>query len=100
MPVFAAIYDYDASDDARRAELLGEHRAWLTGIDRDGALLEAGVLPARPGSIIVVTAADDADAAALFDADPFHIAGLVEHRAISEWNVRWGVVSAAAARSH
>lgn len=95
MPAFAAIYDYDPAGDQQRGELLGEHRAWLAELDNAGTLLEAGVLPDRPGSIIAVVAADLEGAVNVFDADPYWRTELVANRAISEWNVRWGVVAAA-----
>lgn len=99
MTVYAAIYEYNTANAAARAQLLTEHRGWLTALKSAGSLYEAGVLADRPGAILAFEFDSLDEATTALDADPFYAAGLVEGRSISEWRVGWGVVAAAASAS-
>jgi uncharacterized protein YciI len=52
------------------AEVLEAHAAHLAELDRGGRLVLAGVVPERPGGLIVVRVANLADAKAVADEDP------------------------------
>jgi uncharacterized protein YciI len=51
-------------------EVLGAHAAHLAELDRDGRLVLAGLVPERPGGLIVLRVANLTDARAVADEDP------------------------------
>jgi uncharacterized protein YciI len=51
-------------------EVLGSHAAHLAELDRDGRLVLAGLVPERPGGLIVLRVASLADAKAIAEEDP------------------------------
>ena len=51
-------------------EVLGAHAAHLAKLDRDGRLVLAGLVPERPGGLIVLRVASLADAKAIAEEDP------------------------------
>lgn len=62
-------------------ELLPEHLDYQVALEREGRLFGAGPIFEDGGSVptggmIILRAADEDDARAIADADPFHIAGL------------------------
>ena len=51
-------------------EVLGAHAAHLAELDRDGRLVLAGLVPERPGGLIVLRVASLADAKVIAEEDP------------------------------
>jgi uncharacterized protein YciI len=51
-------------------EVLGAHAAHLAALDRAGRLVLAGLVPERPGGLIVLRVANLAEAKAVADEDP------------------------------
>ncbi|MFC8731304.1 YciI family protein [Luteimicrobium sp. NPDC057192] len=87
-PVFAVLYTY-TEDTVTRDEVRPSHRAFLADLLERGSLLASGPwAPAEgrdDGALLVVTAVDEAAAAALLDEDPFRQAGVVANRELRAW---------------
>lgn len=96
MPVFAVQYDYVDRPDAL-TEVRPAHRAFLSGLVEDGALLASGPFRLGPGetwppadgtgagALLLVRAASAQAAAELLEPDPFNTAGLIERRSVRGW---------------
>lgn len=88
MPIHAVTYVY-TDRPADLEAIRPEHRSYLNGLHESGSLLASGPLPATDnaaaGALLVLEAPGPRDVAALLDADPFAIAGLVAHRDIRPW---------------
>ncbi len=75
------IGDQTARDAARP-----KHREYLSQLFESGKLLEAGPFTDGKGSLFIYEAADEAEARALFAADPYSAApGVVEAAYFHEW---------------
>lgn len=57
-------------------EVLTEHRDWLNGLIAEGVVYSAGRLAAGGGGLLVMRAADQAEAEAILAADPFSRDGI------------------------
>ncbi|MEU5401613.1 YciI family protein [Streptomyces sp. NPDC005963] len=87
---------------ARPEELVAQipaHLAYLTGLEKQGALLMSGpFLDATgnpgPNGMLIVRATSSEDAAALAAADPFHSSGARSFR-VEEWQVHQGRIEIA-----
>lgn len=75
------IGDLAARDAARP-----KHREYLNQLFSDGKLLEAGPFADGTGSLFIYEAAGEAEARALFAADPYSLtSGVVERAEFREW---------------
>jgi uncharacterized protein YciI len=88
MTYFAVTYVYTSDTDTIVAHR-EEHRAFLRGLHAAGSLVISGPMPATAteplGALIVVTAADVAEAGALLDGDPFESLGVIASRTVRQW---------------
>lgn len=102
MPVFAVQYDYADRPDAL-TEVRPAHRAFLSGLVEDGALLASGpfrtgageawpaaggqaeAARAGAGALLLVRAESAEAAAELLAPDPFLTAGLITQRTVRGW---------------
>lgn len=97
MALYAITYTY--SDDVEAVTAAKpEHRAHLRSLNEQGILIASGPLEGEgPADALIVVNADDAEgAAALSDADPIYIAGLVTERHVQLWNVVIGGIGGVA----
>ena len=84
MRTFAIEYRYD-DQDAARAAVRPEHRAFLRGLLEAGALIASGPFDGDTGALLLVRAESEEAVTTLFDTDPFHQAGLVAARTVRGW---------------
>lgn len=86
MAVFAVTYAYDDRTDERMSHRPA-HRDFLFGLADKGVVLAAGAYADddAPGGLLVVRAADAAEAAATLDPDPYNVAGVITERTIRDW---------------
>ncbi|MFD8879016.1 hypothetical protein CJ204_05145 [Corynebacterium xerosis] len=86
MTIYAVSYRYDPTDP-RIAEVRPDHRAFIAGLKDEGKIIGSGPHPdAEGGALIVIRVDDGEDPASVMDADPFHVGGVLDDRAIREWN--------------
>jgi len=86
MPVFAVRYTY--SDDlAAREQHRAEHRAYLGELADRGVVLASGPFAADEdaGALVLVRVAGREEAAALADADPFRVTGVITAYSVTGW---------------
>ena len=67
-------------------EVLGAHAAHLAELDRDGRLVLAGLVPERPGGLIVLRVASVADAKVIAEADPLVRGGYLTYE-LGTWMI-------------
>ena len=95
MSFFIIDYIYDPAKDADAVRPV--HRAYLRELYAAGSLKASGPLlgtdPVR--ALLIVETPDEAAAAALSDADPMVVEGVVMKRSITEWNPVTGVFAQA-----
>lgn len=88
MPTFAVNYRYAEHSEGARADHRPAHVAFLRGEHDAGRLYMSGPLAADPPrALLVFEAADEAALRARLDDDPFHVAGLIADRTVTQWNV-------------
>ncbi|HEX5498809.1 MAG TPA: YciI family protein [Thermomicrobiales bacterium] len=87
MARFAVILTY-GSDAERRLAIRPTHREYLKQLVNDGKLHGAGPWADDTGALLIYEAANDAEARAIFAADPYNEGGggVVGHVEIKEWN--------------
>jgi len=88
MPTYAVRYTYDERADVRDV-VRPEHRAYLTGLADQGAVLGSGPFADddAPGALLVFRADDEDALDALLAADPFAREGLVARTEVRAWDV-------------
>ncbi len=85
MAKFAVILTF--GDEATRLEVRPRHREYLQRLLAEGSLHESGPWADDSGALIVYEAADEAEARALFAADPYsQTEGIIAEARIKEWN--------------
>ena len=91
MTTYAVTYVYDSRSEERDTHRPA-HRAFLGGLHAAGVLLASGPVTAgeMQGALLILEAASADKVAAILDADPFAVNGLVADRAITEWTVVFG----------
>ncbi|MBA2753403.1 MAG: hypothetical protein H0U40_02920 [Chloroflexia bacterium] len=85
MPTFMAIITY--GDRAVRDAARPRHREYLQHLLDTGKLHESGPFTDDSGAAIVYRAADEAEAQALLDNDPYSQAGALAGARLVEWNI-------------
>ena len=84
MAKFAVILQF--GDNAKRLEVRPRHRAYLEQLLADGKLLASGPWADDSGALILYEAADEAEARALWAADPYsQTDGAIADVQIREW---------------
>jgi uncharacterized protein YciI len=90
MPTYAVRYTYDERADVRD-RVRPEHRAYLSGLADEGALLVSGPYSdGEPGALLVFRADDQAAVDTILAADPFMRDGLVVEADVREWQLVLG----------
>lgn len=91
MTVFAVQYIYD-EQARRRDKVRPEHRAFLSTLLDQGALLASGPLAddGAPGALLIMAAASAGEVGALLDDDPFAVEGLIKARVVRQWTPVFG----------
>ena len=91
MTTYAVTYVYDARA-AERDTHRPAHRGFLGGLHAAGVLLASGPVSDGDmhGALLIIQADSAEKVAAILDADPFAVNGLVADRAITEWTVVFG----------
>jgi uncharacterized protein YciI len=72
------------SDGPPPPDVLDRHTAHLAKLDQEGKLVLAGPIPERKGGLIVIRAADLAEAKAIAERDPF-VQGKYETYELGTW---------------
>ena len=84
MPNFAAILTFD--QEAPRLQVRPTHRAYLRKLFDAGRLYASGPWQDDSGALIIYEAADEAEARALLDGDPYsQTDGIIKSVEIKEW---------------
>jgi uncharacterized protein YciI len=97
MTVFAVEYVYDADSGRARDDHRPAHRAWLTALAGEGALLTSGPYSDGAGALLIFKASDDAALSDLLQQDPFASAQVISAIRITEWNPVIGLLAEHAA---
>ena len=84
MAKFAAYVTF--SDPEKRLATVDRHRAYLRDLLSQGKLHESGPFADGKGALIIYEVADEAEARALLDADPYTPAGVLADVQLREWN--------------
>ncbi|MDP9359381.1 MAG: YciI family protein [Chloroflexota bacterium] len=85
MAKFAAIVTF--GDAEKRLETRPRHRAHLQQLLAEGKLHESGPWADDSGALIIYEAADQTEAQALLDADPYTaVDGIITDVRLLEWN--------------
>ncbi len=85
MPTFAIEYQYD-DRDAVRDRVRPAHRAWLRSLLDSGTLVASGPFADGSGALLIAVAETEERLGEIFDADPFHLEGLVAERTVRGWD--------------
>jgi uncharacterized protein YciI len=89
MTVFAVNYKYSDDLDAVGA-IRPAHREWSAEQVNAGALLASGPLPDSNSALLIFESRSLEELIALLNTDPFDIAGLIDERAVQQWNPVFG----------
>ncbi|MBV1777775.1 hypothetical protein KRR55_01465 [Paeniglutamicibacter sp. ABSL32-1] len=90
MNTYAISYTYSTDTASRRDEVRPSHVEFLKDRFEAGRLLVSGPVDAGAGALLIISAADEADALAMMDSDPFAQAGLITERGIRRWDIFFG----------
>ncbi|MDQ0093145.1 MULTISPECIES: YciI family protein [Micrococcaceae] len=90
MNTYAISYTYSDETASRRDEVRPTHVEFLKDRFEAGRLLVSGPVDSGAGALLIISAADEADALAMMDADPFAQAGLITERGIRRWDIFFG----------
>jgi hypothetical protein len=94
MATFAVTYTYGAPNEVLD-QIRPTHRAYLSSFLEVGVLLASGPYVGVHGALLIFRAESAQAVADLLDQDPFHLAGYIAERTITEWNPIFGPWSAA-----
>lgn len=86
MAKFVLITSYPSEKTSERLEVRPQHREYLGGLLEKGKLFASGPWVDDTGACVIYEAADEAEARALFEADPFAQAGVADVVSLKEWN--------------
>ena len=90
MNTYAISYTYSPQTSAARDEIRPTHVQFLKERFEAGRLLISGPVDSGAGALLVISAADEADALTMMDEDPFAKAGLITERGIRRWDIFFG----------
>ena len=85
MARFVLLFRY--SDPDLRARVRPRHLEYVGALHEAGQVVSAGPFDDGSGALIVYEAADEAEARALMDADPYAVEGVMEQPLLRGWNV-------------
>jgi uncharacterized protein YciI len=86
MAKFALVATFDVDKLETQQEVRPGHRDYLNRLLDDGRLFGSGPWTDNTGALVIYEVADEAEARALFDADPFTTEGIWEVASLKEWN--------------
>jgi len=85
MSHFALLFGY--SDPDLRARVRPAHLAYVGALHATGQVVSAGPFEDGSGGLIVYEVADEPEARALVDADPYAVEGVLEAPVLRAWKV-------------
>lgn len=80
-------YSYRYVSQSLRAQHREEHLLYMQRLVSDKKVLLAGPFASNDDALVILDAADAAEAQILIDGDPYALAGVVKERVLREWNV-------------
>jgi uncharacterized protein YciI len=86
MPTFVREIEMEPGDD-RRLSVRPEHREYVRDLFERGRIKLSGPFADDSGAYILYEAADEADARALVNADPYVREGVVREISLREWTI-------------
>jgi uncharacterized protein YciI len=84
MAKFVAIITF-SSDLEKRLAIRPKHRDYLSNLLEKGKLHESGPFADDAGALIIYEVADEAEARAIIDADPYAGTGVIVDLQLREW---------------
>ena len=93
MSTFAVTYTYGAPNEVLN-QIRPTHRAYLSSFLEAGVLLASGPYVGVHEALLIFRADSAKAVAELLDQDPFHLAGYIAERTITQWNPIFGPWSA------
>jgi uncharacterized protein len=81
------LLEYRYADADRRAVARPRHLDYIGRLHDEGKVVLAGPLADASGAVVVYRVADEAEARALVDADPYTTEGVSEGVTLREWTV-------------
>lgn len=90
MNTYAISYTYSSETASKRDEARPSHVEFLKERFDADRLLISGPVDGGAGALLIISAADEADALAMMDLDPFAKAGLIDKRDIRRWDIFFG----------
>ncbi len=85
MAKFAALLEF--GDGERVNEVRPRHRAYLEKLLADGKVYASGPWVDNTGALLIYDAADEAEARAMLDADPYIREGVLTNVRLKEWKL-------------
>ena len=85
MARFALLFGY--SDPDLRSRVRPAHLDYIGALHERGEVVSAGPFEDGSGALIIYEAADEAQAQALVDADPYAVEGVLDAPRLRAWNV-------------
>ena len=87
IPMARYVLTFTYTDPDARAAARPQHLDYLRGLHEEGKVVMAGPWGDGSGALVVFDVADEAEAQAIVDADPYTAAGVVGSPQLREWNV-------------
>ena len=84
MALFALVLEF-GPDEATRLATRPSHREYLQQLLDEGKLVASGPWVDDTGALMIFEAADEAEARALVEADPYTAAGVAARSELKEW---------------
>jgi len=84
MAKFVSIITF-STDLEKRLAIRPKHREYLTSLLEQGKLHESGPFADDAGALIIYEVADEAEARAIIDADPYAGTGVIADLQLREW---------------
>jgi uncharacterized protein YciI len=84
MAKFVSIITF-STDLEKRLAIRPKHREYLTKLLEEGKLHESGPFADDAGALIIYEVADEAEARAIIDADPYSGTGVIADLQLREW---------------
>ena len=95
-----SVVTYSHPDEAGWHEHLGPHLDWLAAELEAGRLRASGPFVGTDvrSAMLIIDVEDRSALDAMITTDPFHIAGLIEHMTITEWDPIFGALAPTASQ--
>jgi uncharacterized protein YciI len=81
------VLQFEYADPDLRARVRPRHLEYVRALHESGRVVSAGPFEDGSGALIVYEAADEAEARALVDGDPYAVEGVMAAPVLRAWNV-------------